>query len=56
MLKGENKMITGKEKNVKNKAVEKTDEYFFPEHSVTITASSQEEAYQKLQAIINKKQ
>jgi hypothetical protein len=50
MLKDENKMITGKEKFVQNKEL-----YFFPDHGVTVEASSQEEAYQELQALINKK-
>ena len=42
-----NKMI--KEEEVKTK------DYFFPDYQITVTASSQEEAEQKLSEIINKK-
>jgi hypothetical protein len=37
--------------DVKNKDVE----YFFPDHQITVTATSHEEAERKLSAIINKK-
>ena len=33
----------------------KTKDYFFPDYQITVSASSQEEAEQKLSAIINKK-
>lgn len=57
MLKeSKNKMITGNEENVQNKAVApKTEHYLFPEHGVTVEASSLEEAHEKLEAIIKKK-
>lgn len=61
MLKDEiqNKMIDGKEKNVKNKSIKENgatkEAYFFPDHGVTVFASSQEEAHEELQAIIKKK-
>lgn len=49
-----NKMMTGKE--IKNKATApKTEPYLFPEHGVTVEASSLEEAHEKLEAIIKKK-
>lgn len=45
--KAQNKMI--KKEEVKQK------DYFFPDYQVTVSASSIEEAEQKLQEIINKK-
>lgn len=47
----------------KNKMIEKEDvktkeivrDYFFPDHNITVSAESQEEANKKLQAIISKK-
>jgi hypothetical protein len=47
--KSTNKMIENED--VKTKEVA----YFFPDHQITVTASSQEEAEQKLSAIINDK-
>ena len=46
-----NKMMTGKE--IKNKGVE--EPYLFPEHGITIVASSQEEANEKLLIILKDK-
>jgi len=46
----QNKMM--KNEDVKNKAIE--EDYFFPEHSVTIKATSQEEAHKKLSIILSK--
>lgn len=53
MLKDEaqNKMMSNKD--IKNKDVLTT--YFFPEHGITVEASSTEEAEQKLQVILSKK-
>lgn len=51
--KADNKMMTGKD--IKNKTVQ-TEPYLFPEHGVTVEASSQEEAHQKLQEILTKKE
>ena len=50
--KSENKML-GKD-TIKNKAAEER-EYFFPEHEITVKATSIEEAGEKLKAIINDK-
>lgn len=47
----DNKMMTSKD--IKNKGVT-TDAYFFPEHGITVEASSQEEALKKLQVILSK--
>lgn len=47
----QNKMLTGKE--IKNKAI--TESYFFPEHGITVEASSMEEAEKKLQVTLSKK-
>lgn len=33
----------------------KTKDYFFPDYQITVSATSQEEAEQKLSEIINKK-
>ena len=42
-----------------NKMIEKEDvktkDYFFPDYQITVSATSQEEAEQKLAEIINKK-
>lgn len=51
--KADNKMMTGKE--IKNKEVQ-TEPYLFPEHGVTVEASSQEEAHKKLQEILAKQE
>jgi hypothetical protein len=45
--KAQNKMIEKKDA--------KTKEYFFPDYQITVSATSQEEAEQKLAEIINKK-
>lgn len=45
--KAQNKMISKEEA--------KTKEFFFPDYQITVTATSQEEAEQKLAEIINKK-
>jgi hypothetical protein len=47
MEKAQNKMI--KKEEVKQK------DYFFPDYGITVSASTQEEAEQKLSEIINKK-
>lgn len=49
--KAQNKMIEKEE--VKTKEVKK--DYFFPDYQITVSATSKEEAEQKLSAIINKK-
>lgn len=49
--KADNKMMTGKD--IKNKDI--STPYFFPEHGITVDASSTEEAEQKLQEILIKK-
>lgn len=48
--KADNKMMTNKD--IKNKAIE--EDYFFPEHGVTIKATSQEDAHKKLSIILSK--
>lgn len=45
--KAQNKMV--------NKEEVKTKDYFFPDYQITVSATSQEEAEQKLSEIINKK-
>jgi translation initiation factor 2 alpha subunit (eIF-2alpha) len=45
--KAQNKMISKEEV--------KTKDYFFPDYQITVSATSQEEAEQKLSEIINKK-
>lgn len=48
MIKGKNKMITGKEKNTKKK-------FFFPEKQITVEAKNYEEALKIYKSLINKK-
>lgn len=40
---------------IKNKSSQVDEGYFFPEHQITIQATSIEEAEEKLKTIINKK-
>lgn len=48
-------MIKESTNKIMNKEEVKTKDYFFPDYGVTVSASSQEEAEQKLSEIINKK-
>lgn len=54
MLKdSKNKMMSSDDKEVKNKGVD--EPYFFPEHGITVQATSQEEAQEKLLVILEDK-